>query len=157
MQNIPPPTPLTIRVAFDVVRTRILPLVQRWRLRRVGRDLHHRFTALASAIDRDPTGPRVVTATYELGAFLESKAPTWSEAIEPALLAIDELWVLVSGGIASISTDVSAMTPDEVAEYQAAMAAEGARQAAGLPPSDANGAHCPICAVLERQRERRAS
>lgn len=158
MQNFPPPSAATIRAAFENVRACILPLVQRWRMRRVGDEVQQLFESLAAALARNPDGgEEVIEAACVLGALLEQRAPSAARAVDPALGALYELHAALTGDMPIIGTNLAEMTPEERAEFQEVMAAEAARQAAGLPPSDTDGHDCAICALLARQRARRAS
>jgi len=158
MHDIPPPSALTIRIAFDNVRTQILPLLHRWRWRRVGLEVQRRFESLAAALARNPDGGEaVIAATSALGTLLERMAPSASRAVDPVLQALIQFHLAITDGMPLISTNVADLTPEERDELQQVMAAERARQAAGLPPSDTDGHDCAICAVLARQRARRAS
>lgn len=158
MHDIPPPSATTIRNLFDSVRTRIVPLVRRWRMRRIGDEVQRLFEAVAAALDRNPAGSdEVIDAVSALGALLERAAPIASAVVDPALDALFELHLALTDQMPIVSTNLATLTLDERAELEQAFAAERARQAAGLPPSDADGHDCAICAVLARQRERRAS
>ena len=148
----------TIRVLFENVRTTIMPLIRRWRLRRIGEDVQQLFESLAAAIERSPEGDQeVVDAVLLLGVLLERKAPLASAVIDPVLDALFELRQALTGAMPMVSTNVADLTEDERTELEAAFATEHARQAAGLPPLAVDGHDCAICAVLARQQQRRAS
>lgn len=154
-----------IQFSFKSVRAHVSVLVQRWRHRRIGTQVWHLFEELDAALERSPHGSQeVVDATFALGALLEKRAPTASTLVDPVLDAlyafhksvVREPLSLIAGSTGTHG-GAHAMTAEEAAEIQAAMDAERAWQAAGNPPSDANGGECRICAVIERQKQRRAS
>jgi hypothetical protein len=129
----------SIRIALADLRTHIATLARRWRLRRVGEDLRRTFAAIDAALQIEPAGSATAFfATLELVELLESRAPSSSLIVDPALDAARALFGLLADG--------ARVPPDVAGELHAAVNAENERQAAGHPPS----VDCPICAVLAR-------
>lgn len=140
----------TVRVAFELLRSMVLMLAQQWRLKRAGVELRRLFAAIEIAM---PDEPRARVATDELVTFLYQRMP--SRIVEPVLAAAEDLSACWGGGRNYVltadvhGTQVTAMTPAELAEYR-----EVERT---MPADGGNGDDCAICRLLERQRIARLS